>query len=202
MFVITSTILNYLNQKAEVLVSDLGGSAGHGIPVTVPLNSVWSGSNGFIAAVRAALVQASVPGADTAQISLDGIRPPTPVEIRGFSESIDKAAGEARKRYVTVAPGQSATYVAKALEAERYMAAGAPLDMTGYPLVKAEMDALGYADGRTAATNILQARDSWLQKGAQIELLRLKYKNLIRRATTIQDAARLHDEAITALSKV
>ena len=202
MFVIASTILNFMDQQADILVSDTSGAAGYGIPVKLPLATVWAGKAAFVDAVRAALVSDGVPGADTATIELDGVRPPAPSEVKALSLEIDRAAGEARERYITVVPGQAETYTAKALEAERYIAAGAPTDLTQYPLIQAEVNAFGYPDGAAAANAILAKRDLWMQKGAQIEELRLKYKNLISKATTIQEAARLRQQALQALAAV
>jgi hypothetical protein len=65
-------------------------------------------------------------------------------------DAIDRAAGRARARYITVAPGQEATYQAKAAEADAYVAAGRPSDTTPYPILTAEAQVRGISVSDTA----------------------------------------------------
>ena len=44
----------------------------------------------------------------------------------------------ARARYITIAPGQDATYAAKYADAAAYAAAGYPADTSNYPWIEAE----------------------------------------------------------------
>ncbi len=121
---------------------------------------------------------------------------------RAAKRQVDAAAGRARARYITVVPGQSETYTAKALEAERYIADGAPTDLTGYPLISAEMAAFGYTSGTQAANAILAMRAQWLQVGAQIERIRLKAKRDIDAATDVATIASVRAQAVRDLEAI
>lgn len=93
-------------------------------------------------------------------------------------DKVDQAAGAARSRYLTVAPGQEATYIAKELSARAYKAAGYPSDTTAYPWIAAESVATG-ATPTVAADNIIATADAWAAIGAQIEEIRISGKALI-----------------------
>ena len=121
---------------------------------------------------------------------------------RAAKRQVDAAAGRARARYITVVPGQSETYTAKALEAERYIADGASADLTNYPLIAAEMAAFGYATGAQAANAILAMRAQWLQVGAQIERIRLKAKRDIDAATDVATIASVRAQAVSDLEAI
>ena len=62
---------------------------------------------------------------------------------RNARDSIDTAAGMARARYITIAPGQDATYAAKYADAAAYAAAGYPADTSNYPWIEAEASQTG-----------------------------------------------------------
>ena len=114
---------------------------------------------------------------------------------------IDEAAGRARARYITVTPGQEATYVEKGRQAEAYRAAGYPADLTSYPWIQAEVNATGKTP-QQAADDILAQRDQWIALGAQIEELRIKGKSDIRSATTKAQVRQLADQAVAALDAI
>jgi len=118
--------------------------------------------------------------------------------IARAKDAVDRSAGDARGRYITVVPGQAETYTAKALEAERFLADPAP-DMAKYPMISAEMQAMGYPDGTSAANAILTVRAQWMALGAQIEQIRLKAKRDIEAATTIQQVAQIRHAAVQQL---
>lgn len=86
---------------------------------------------------------------------------------------IDAAAGAARARYITVAPGQEATYILKAQQAAAFKAGGYAGSAPG--LVQAEMDATGAAS-QAAADDILAQEAAWGYKAAQIESARRRGK--------------------------
>lgn len=83
------------------------------------------------------------------------------------------AAGAARARYITVAPGQEATYILKAQQAAAFKAGGYAGSAPG--LVQAEMDATGAAS-QAAADDILAQEAAWGYKAAQIESARRRGK--------------------------
>lgn len=87
--------------------------------------------------------------------------------------AIDSAAGAARARYITIAPGQEATYLLKAQQAASFKAGGYAGTVPG--LVQAEVDATG-ATAQQAADAILAQQDAWEAKAAQIESARRRGK--------------------------
>jgi hypothetical protein len=103
---------------------------------------------------------------------------------------IDAAAGEARARYITIAPGQAETYTAKAAQAEAYLAAGAPGDLSAWHWIRADAQAFGMS-GETAASSILANRDAWVQLGAHIEEIRLRAKAAVNAASSPMECARV-----------
>lgn len=83
--------------------------------------------------------------------------------------AIDRAAGVARARYITVAPGQEATYILKAQQAAAFKADGYAGSVPG--LVQAEINATG-ASAQAATDAILAQEAAWSVKAAQIESAR------------------------------
>jgi hypothetical protein len=88
---------------------------------------------------------------------------------------IDRAAGAARERYITVAPGQEATYLEKYADAVAYLAIPGP----GHAWVEAEAAATGMP-AAGAAANIVATRDAWTATGVQIEQARVAGKTAVR----------------------
>lgn len=99
---------------------------------------------------------------------------------------IDESAGAARARYITVTPGQDATYQAKYADAKAFVLAGYPDDrIDQYPWVKAEAAATGASYGE-AADGIKAVGDPWnMVIGPQIEELRIGGKKALDALTTI-----------------
>jgi hypothetical protein len=87
---------------------------------------------------------------------------------------IDIAAGAARARYLTVTPGQDATYSAKYADAKAFVLAGYPdAQIANYPWVKAEAAGTGKTNTQ-AADSIKGTGDAWnIQIGPAIESLRI-----------------------------
>ena len=97
--------------------------------------------------------------------------PPDGLDV--LYDRIDAAAGAARARYITVAPGQEATYMQKTMGATAYKAAGYAGDV---PLmIQAEADAVG-CTAQEAADQILAQAAAWMVKGSQIECVRRSWK--------------------------
>jgi len=89
---------------------------------------------------------------------------------------VDVAAENARLRYITAGAGQSAVYILKADDAQKFIDDAYPeVSIASYPFVNAEANALG-SDGQTAADGIIAQRDAWLSVAALIEEERLKGK--------------------------
>lgn len=104
----------------------------------------------------------------------ESLSDPTPLdEIKSAAAArIDAAAGRARGRYITVAPGQDATYLAKALEADDYVALGRPSNETQFPILRAEAEARGITVSELADL-VRATRDQWIQLAAAIEAIRI-----------------------------
>lgn len=96
-------------------------------------------------------------------------------------EDVDRAAGAARARYLTLVPGQEAAYAAKEAEARAFL--NDP-ELAVPPYVQAEADATGVTPYE-AANNIVAAADAWaLVKGPNIERIRRSGSVAIEAATS------------------
>jgi len=118
---------------------------------------------------------------------------PLPYEKQQAHSAIDEAAGRARARYITVAPGQESTYQLKREQAQAYKNAG----YTGAvpALVQAEADATG-STPQQAADNILAVAAQWETLAAQIEKTRRQGKLQVDAVTL----ANLTDQAAITLA--
>lgn len=87
--------------------------------------------------------------------------------------AIDHEAGVARARYITIAPGQEATYLLKSAQAIAFKAGGYLGSVPG--LVQAEIDATG-TTAQAATDAILAQQAAWEYKAAQIESARRRGK--------------------------
>lgn len=134
--------------------------------------------------------------------------PPDLVDYKlAAKAAVDTAAGSARARFITVAPGQDATYMAKAAQAETYAAAGYPADLTGAGYIEAEIARLGLdpaltADRQTACDSILTIRATWIAIDAEIERVRLVGKRNVMAATDHAAVAAARDAAVAALDAI
>lgn len=132
--------------------------------------------------------------------------PPVPPTVEQLHANIDGAAGSARARYITVAPGQEATYLLKEQQARAYAGIGYLLaEVANYPYVQAEAMAINgttptAAQYQAAANGIIAQADAWLVKGAQIERERIGGKRAVSVATTDAERQAAADAAITALT--
>lgn len=110
---------------------------------------------------------------------------PTVEECRDWAiDQIDSAAGQARARYLTVAPGQEATYTAKYADAKAYLLAADTSDMTLFPWIKQEAERTGMTP-QAAAQRIKDLGDYWhFDIGPKIEGLRMAGKDGLAALTT------------------
>jgi hypothetical protein len=113
-------------------------------------------------------------------------------------DAIDQAAGRTRAKYITVAPGQEATYQAKAIEADAYVAAGRPADTTPYPILAAEAQARGISVSQIADL-VRTTRDQWTQLAAAIEGIRIGGKLAVDAAADHAGVDAARDAAIAQL---
>ena len=128
--------------------------------------------------------------------------PPPPIEqVRAEAhDAIDQAAGRARARYITVAPGQEAVYIVKERQAREYAAAGYPADAVP-PLVQADADALGITP-QEAADAIIAKADTWIALAAQIERIRRGGKAAVDQAADAAAVTAARDQAVADLDAV
>ena len=120
--------------------------------------------------------------------------------------NLDKRAGVARARYITVAEGQDGTYLLKAQDAQAYKDAGYPADLTPYPFVAGELAAITPVDppatAAQVADSILTMAAQWKPLAAYIEQVRLTYKNQIAVATTVDGVTALRNKAGAILDAI
>jgi hypothetical protein len=120
-------------------------------------------------------------------------------EISASKSAVDIAAGEARARYITVTPGQTAVYIEKEKQSKAFKDAGYPVDETGYGFVTAEKNAQSVT-ATVAADTVLAMSTGWKVIAANIEQTRLEYKNQISTAANINSAKALSNKAIALLN--
>lgn len=119
----------------------------------------------------------------------------------GAVERINTAAGQARQRFITDLPGQEMIYKAKLDEAQAYLAAGEPEDLTGFPLIAAEV-------GITAQTAYQLAvlwpwmAEVWIAAAAQIEAIRLSGIAAVQSAQDIEGVSAAEEAARSALGAI
>lgn len=94
---------------------------------------------------------------------------------------VDTLAGAVRKRYITSAPGQEATYTAKLADAKAYKAAGNPADAAPFVWIKSEAEATGATPAATADM-IIATAEQWTAIGSAIEAARQAAKQTIKNA--------------------
>ncbi len=115
--------------------------------------------------------------------------------------NIDRAAEQARLRYVTTGSGQAMTYREKADDAASYVAAGYPVDMTAYPFILAESNATGKT-GKQAADDIIAKRELWVTIGSRIEEKRVGGKVNVDAATDESGVDSARDQAVILLDAI
>jgi len=124
------------------------------------------------------------------------------VEVKElYNRDIDKAAENARGRYITKGAGQAATYQEKANEATNFVAAGYPTDLTDYLFIQAEVAATGKT-AKLAVDDILAQRAAWVVVGAQIEEVRIGGKVAVKAATDLTDIESASSNTITTLESI
>lgn len=109
---------------------------------------------------------------------------------------IDDHAEYKRLQYITDGAGQALVYLEKGKQAEDYVGAGYPVDLTNYPFIDAEINATGKTK-EDAADDILTQRAAWISLGASIEEIRLTSKKNIDAAI---NQAEIDSSTTTGLS--
>lgn len=148
------------------------------------------------------LIQADTKGRPV----LVDLPPPTLAEAQASARAaIDAEAGTARARYITVAPGQEATYLMKEAHARAYKAANYPAAaVADYPMVEAEARAMsGGASSaeqiQASADGIVAQADAWITKAAQIEQARIAGKRAVTVAPDVELVEVARESAVATL---
>lgn len=116
-------------------------------------------------------------------------------------EEIDGAAGAARARFITLAPGQETTYQAKYAEALAFAVSDAG-DAATFPWIAAEAQHAGMSLSATAE-RIKRKGDEWnLVYGPRIEALRVTAKDQLVSLVEINQVVRAARTAVAALQDV
>lgn len=114
-------------------------------------------------------------------------------------DAINRAAGIARQRYITISPGQELVYMAKERQAREYKAAG----YTGATpeFVAGEATATGLS-AQAAAGAIIAKADAWISIGAQIDQAKRTASVQIDAAKTAGDTAAITAARDTAIAAI
>lgn len=137
------------------------------------------------------------PDAAGRPIAVDPPPPPLDQVRAAAAAAIDAAAGAARARYITIAPGQEATYLIKAQQAREYRTAGYAGPVPA--LVQAEAAATGET-AQVACDRILAEEAAWVAKAAEIESARRRGKVAVGAALDAAAVEAARDAAIAELA--
>lgn len=117
-------------------------------------------------------------------------------------QSIDEAAGQARLRYITEAPGQQLTYQRKSDEVDRWeVTPEAERVEAAFRMIYASARAYGETPDQ-AYMRIKTSRDMWTLAGAAIEEIREAGKRAVDAAQTVQEAIVASRTAVAQLGVV
>lgn len=117
-------------------------------------------------------------------------------------DEIDKAAGVARGRFITLTPGQDTIYQAKYAEALAFTGSGAVDDAAAFPWVAAEARHAGVSLS-AAAARIKRKGDEWNQiYGPRIEAKRIAAKDQLGGLAEIGQVVKVACAAVAALQEI
>lgn len=109
---------------------------------------------------------------------------------------IDAKAGAVRACYITISPGQEATYLLKSQQAKAFALAGFVGPIPG--LIQAEMTATGLT-AQAVTTRIMAEESAWAYLAGNIESIRRSAKEAINAAPSIEAAMVPYNQAIGTL---
>lgn len=133
--------------------------------------------------------------------------PPAPLPPPTFAQTqdaakiqIDFAAGQARLKYITEVPGQQATYLEKAKQADAYQTAGYAGSVP--PFISAEAAATEQS-ARVVTDTIIATRDYWIDILApQIEAARIGGKLRVTNTATADELNATLEKTLAALDSI
>lgn len=106
------------------------------------------------------------------------------MDCKEMMAHIDAKAGAVRACYITVSPGQEATYIMKAAQSKAFSLAGFVGEVPG--LIRAEMDATGDS-APVAVAKVLGEEAAWAQLAGVIEGVRRSAKQVLGSATATDE---------------
>lgn len=114
---------------------------------------------------------------------------------------VNDMVGRARALFITTAPGQDMTYLAKQAEAAAYLSSTPPpADLSAFPFIAAEIGITG-ADAAAVAGVFFAKAAEWASLGASFERLRMTASAAISAAsdrTTLEAASSAFSTDLTA----
>lgn len=118
--------------------------------------------------------------------------------------SVDGAAEDVRNSFITAKAGQILTYNIKESEARKFIAENRPDDATDYPMLAAESKGRNI-DINSLADIIISKANEWIVIAANIETIRLQYKDLLKaldNSTEVDDIRVITEEAVRTLKEI
>lgn len=113
--------------------------------------------------------------------------------------AVNRAAGEARSKYITIAPGQELVYMAKDKQAREFKAAGYTGTVPAF--VAAEAAATGATD-QVACDSIIAQADALIAKGAAIDQQRRTASVQIEAALQVADTTAITTARDAAIAEI
>jgi hypothetical protein len=117
--------------------------------------------------------------------------------IQQMIEHIDTKAGAVRACYITVAPGQEATYILKGNQAREFVAANYLGDVP--VLIQSEMNATGES-AESAANRICYEEQLWIGLAGMIETARRSGKVALLAAINDEERDSIYSATINTLT--
>lgn len=114
---------------------------------------------------------------------------------------IDSKFGWLRSQFITISPGQEATYILKDCDAKSYIKDGYPADASDYPMVKTEAEAFGLSY-RETADNIVSRAAIWKNLASIFEGVRIKAKEDLRNAETDENKLVILNQTIESANSL
>jgi hypothetical protein len=114
---------------------------------------------------------------------------------------VNLTVGCVRDFFLTPINAQILVCMDKFEEAVDYMAANCPENLSTYPYIKAESEALQISP-TTVASNILKAKQKWTKISASVEKIRLTTKLNIQKSSSVKETLEIKEYAIKKLNDI
>ena len=121
------------------------------------------------------------------------------LQIKELLDHIDELAGKVRGQYITVGPGQEATYIMKEAQARELVESNYTVPIKG--LMRAEMIATN-STVEVSCARILTEKAQWEYISGVVETIRRPTKLAIQTATTEEDRLMAYHAGVGQLKKL